>query len=134
MTVGQGLLGLVLLARIARPLSWAAITLSLLAIAVWVTSRTTGLPFGPEAGIAGPVERSDSLATLFEVVTILTLVPLVRSGTVRRGSASLRGAGYVAAATVFVSVTALTTYAIQPVNGRTSRSRNREAGPAGSTP
>ncbi len=117
LAVGQGLLGIVLLVREPRPLSIAAVVLSLVAIAVWAISRTAGIPFGPEAGVAEPVERPDSLATLFEVVTILTLIPLLRARARHDSSGSLRGPGYFAMAVASVSIAALTTYAIQPVQG-----------------
>lgn len=117
LAVGQGLLGIALLVRDTRALSIATVVLSLVAIAVWATSRTTGIPFGPGAGVAEPVERSDSLATLFEAVTILTLVPLLRFHPRRETSVSLRGPRYAAVALLSVPIAALTTYAIQPVEG-----------------
>lgn len=117
LAVGQGLLGLVLLRRGGWPQSWAAVAVSLLAIATWVISRTTGLPFGPEADIAEPVQRPDLLATFFEAVTILALVLLLRFAPKHEGFAHLAGPAHVPVAAVFVSVAVLTTYAIQPVEG-----------------
>ncbi|MGH2771353.1 MAG: hypothetical protein ACRDJF_12655, partial [Actinomycetota bacterium] len=38
--------------------------------AIWLISRTSGIPFGPEAGIPEPVGLTDSLATAFELLII----------------------------------------------------------------
>lgn len=55
LSAAQALLGIGLMMRASRPLSSAAIAVSLVAIAAWVVSRTAGLPFGPGAGAPEPV-------------------------------------------------------------------------------
>lgn len=116
LSAAQALLGIGLLMRASGTLSSAAIAVSLIAIAAWVVSRTAGLPFGPEAGAPEPVGRPDSLATLFEAVTTITLVALFRNGP-SRAETSLLGSRYLIAAALSASIAGLTVYAIQPVEG-----------------
>ena len=44
----------------------------------WVVSRTTGLPFGPEAGEPEPVGIADVVSTAFELVIVIGAVVLLR--------------------------------------------------------
>jgi plastocyanin len=53
------------------------IALSLGIVAVWALSRTVGLPIGLEAGTRQPVGMPDVIATLFELLTVLAVLPLV---------------------------------------------------------
>ncbi|HEY8201298.1 MAG TPA: hypothetical protein VII47_08085 [Actinomycetota bacterium] len=46
-------------------------------ITVWALSRTTGLPFGPSAGIPQPVGAPDAIATVFEELVVIGLIVLV---------------------------------------------------------
>lgn len=108
-------LGAGLLVRASRLLPWAAIAVSLIAIAVWVVSRTAGLPFGPEAGDPEPVARPDSLATLFEAVTAMGQLALLRKGAFRQ--TTFLGSRYLVAAALSAIIAGLTVYAIQPVEG-----------------
>lgn len=48
----------------------AGIALNAGAIAVWVFSRTVGLPIGPDAGMPEDIHSADVLATLLEVLVI----------------------------------------------------------------
>ncbi|MBA3431162.1 MAG: hypothetical protein H0U16_06750 [Actinobacteria bacterium] len=57
---------------------WApsvAMGVSLLAVAVWAVSRTTGLPFGPDAWQRQPFGRADSITVFFELTTLAVLAP-----------------------------------------------------------
>ena len=54
----------------------AAINLGV--IAVWLWSRTAGVPLGPEAGNPEPVAYADVLATGFEALVVLVAVMLLR--------------------------------------------------------
>jgi hypothetical protein len=83
LSVIEGGLAATLLLAPARPACQAAALASLITIAVWAWSRTTGLPIGPEAGYPEPVGRADSVATLLEALTALALAPAaLRSGLV----------------------------------------------------
>jgi hypothetical protein len=53
-------------------------------VAVWLISRTVGLPFGPEAGIQQPVGFPDLLATSFEIVLIGALAAALLPAGERR--------------------------------------------------
>lgn len=54
-----------------------AIGLTGLTAAVWMISRSSGLPFGPGAGVPEPAGRADLTATALELVTFALLVPLL---------------------------------------------------------
>jgi hypothetical protein len=47
---------------------------SLIVVGVWATTRTVGIPIGPEAGTRPPVAPADLAATLLETVTALALL------------------------------------------------------------
>ena len=64
------------LGRPGRLLSAAGATVSLGTIAVWAVSRTSGLPFGPFAGIAERAGRADVISTLFEEALVIALILL----------------------------------------------------------
>jgi hypothetical protein len=67
------------LLRGARPMSLlAAVVVSVGPLVLWLWSRTTGLPFGPEPGVPEAVGLADSAACLLEVVTLVLAVSLLR--------------------------------------------------------
>ena len=51
--------------------------------ALWVVTRTAGLPAGPGAGEREAVEFADTLATSFEVVLVIGALVLARTARVR---------------------------------------------------
>lgn len=59
-----------------------------LVILVWLCSRTTGLPIGPEAGAPEPVAFVDVLSTILEVAIVAGTAMLVLRG---RPTLSIRG-------------------------------------------
>jgi hypothetical protein len=61
------------LKRPNAPLLRAGALGSLAVCAVWLVSRTTGLPFGPEAGSPEPVGTLDVLATATEVALVAAI-------------------------------------------------------------
>jgi hypothetical protein len=75
--------GALLLGRPSRLLYAAGAAVSLGTIAVWAVSRTSGLPFGPFAGIAERAGRADVISTLFEEALVLVLI-LLRFGVGER--------------------------------------------------
>jgi hypothetical protein len=52
----------------SRPLLWAAVVGNVVVVVVWVVSRTTGLPFGPEPGVAEAAGFLDVFSTILELV------------------------------------------------------------------
>lgn len=54
-------------------------TVSLAPLVVWLCSRTIGLPFGPEAGVAEPVGLADGVACALELGALLAAVVVLRA-------------------------------------------------------
>lgn len=65
-----------LVLRPSRGLAVAGAIASLVLVAVWLVSRTTGLPISPDPWVPEDVGVSDLAATLIELVAIGLLVPL----------------------------------------------------------
>lgn len=78
---------------LAAGLAWFGIAGSLLTIAIWLVSRTTGLPFGAEPGSPETVGLADAAAGIFELLTALLLFVWLR----RKGAQLLGRAGSLAA-------------------------------------
>ena len=74
---------------------------------LWLWSRTTGLPFGPEPGQPEAIGLADGAACLLEVVTLVLAIALIRGWTSdrRAGPSSTHGARLALVA--LVAVTAL---------------------------
>jgi hypothetical protein len=95
--IAQVALAVLLTVRRDRLVLTGVVALSAAFIAVWVMSRTTGLPIGPQPGVAESVSLSDVVATVQEGLTIvLAVVALimgravsVRRSTLRFGTATL---------------------------------------------
>ncbi len=71
--------GVALLRRVDRPRLLGALAVSVGPLLVWLVSRTTGLPFGPDAGEPEPVALADSAACLLEVVAAGAALVLLRA-------------------------------------------------------
>ena len=56
--------------RDGRNLRIAGFVVNGLVIAIWIWSRTVGLPIGPEPGVPEEILASDALATAFEVLLV----------------------------------------------------------------
>ena len=70
------------MAIVAKPhrlVGLAAIGVNATALVVYVVSRTSGMPFGPDAGIAGPVGPADLISAIAELVAVAALVPLLNA-------------------------------------------------------
>jgi hypothetical protein len=101
-------IGALLLAGLRPAVLLAAAVASIVPLAVWLYSRTLGIPFGPEAGIPERVGLADSAACVLEVLTLLVAVVLLRhSGWLRRP----RAAAHVNALTV-LAVIAVTAFGL----------------------
>ena len=98
------------LGRPSRLLYAAGAAASLGTIAVWAISRTSGLPFGPFAGVAERAGRADVISTLFEEALVIALILLAYGvGERRRQECS----GYQAAIAGILGVVAsLTLWAL----------------------
>lgn len=58
----------------------AAGALSVVPLVAWLWSRTVGLPFGPESGVAEAVKVPDVLACVLEAGALLVVLALLRPG------------------------------------------------------
>jgi hypothetical protein len=52
-------------------------------VAMWIITRTAGIPAGPGAGEPEAVEFADTLATIFEVILVVGALALARTASVR---------------------------------------------------
>ena len=53
-------------------------------VALWVVTRTYGVPAGPGAGEREAVEFADTLATVFEVLLVVGALVLARTAPLER--------------------------------------------------
>ncbi len=99
-----------LLARIEeRMMLLAAAAVSVGPLAVWLLSRTAGLPFGPEPGAAEAIGLPDLAACALEVVSLVTALVLLRGGArTQRPVASAHTRSLVVLALVAVTVIGVT--------------------------
>jgi len=88
--------GLVLARFRERALLPAAIALSVVPLVAWLWSRTVGLPFGPEPGVAEAVGVPDVLACILEIGVILAALALLKPGRLSRPAPSAHVQGLVA--------------------------------------
>ena len=98
---------------VARPGRGAAITgiaINGAITGVWIVSRTVGIPFGPEPGVAEAVEFVDVAATSLQVLSILGCLGLLSTGAT--GRAVARRALVSSTLVLGLSVAVLTTAAI----------------------
>ena len=81
-----------------------------LVILVWLTSRTTGLPIGPEAGAPEPAAFVDVLSTILEVAIVAGTAMLVLRG---RPTPSMRGLPvWLGLAGLVIALAVLTTWSV----------------------
>jgi hypothetical protein len=116
-----------------RPLVYfSALTVSALAVLVWVVSRTAGLPFGPDAGTPEVVGRPDTVATTFEVATVAVTLPLLMlAPPVATGRSSRwRWAVVAMVATVVIAMTGFAIASPEEPRGEHARSPTAPLVPA----
>jgi hypothetical protein len=70
--------------RPGRGLLLAAAAVSVVPLMAWLWSRTLGLPFGPEPGVAEAVGVPDVLACVLEVIALLAVLGLLKPGRLVR--------------------------------------------------
>jgi hypothetical protein len=115
LTIAEITVAAALLAAQPRRLAGvAAVVVSAGPLLVWLYSRTLGLPFGPDAGIAEAVGIPDVVCCALEIGTLIAAVMLLRRpGWLARrppASAHVRGLAVVAV----IAVTALGLAAVAP--------------------
>jgi len=113
----EGLLAVGLFVVPSRSLYAMAMFVSGATVAVWLVSRTAGLPMGPAPGVPLAIGTADSVSTFLEVLTIAALAPLVLApGPPIVATPKRRGRAAVAASvTVIASLTAVGAAAPEPV-------------------
>jgi hypothetical protein len=79
----QLLWGVVMPQRPSRGVLWGGLLVNLGVIAIWVVSRTSGLPIGPEAGQAEEIGLLDGLSTAAEALIVLGSAWLLAGGRSR---------------------------------------------------
>src|ERR1700704_5335752 len=103
------------LGRPGRLLSAVGAAASLLTIGIWIASRTSGLPFGPFAGVAERAGPADIVSTILEEVLVVALILLAfRVGERRRYD---RSAFRAAIAAILAVTASLTIWALTGVHG-----------------
>ena len=72
---------------------WLGIAGSGVTIAIWLVSRSLGLPFGAEPGSSEAIGTADAAASLLEGITIVALLLWLRGGKPGRGRLAYPAAG-----------------------------------------
>ena len=70
---------LLVVARPRRAVLLCAVAVCAVPLVVWMLSRTTGLPFGPESGLPQQVGLVDGAAAVLEVAALVAAVILLRA-------------------------------------------------------
>jgi hypothetical protein len=89
-----------------RRLVIGAAVVNLVVVAIWVWSRTAGLPTGPEAGEPEAVGAHDVLSTVLEALVVLWALAVLRRGIAARQTP--RGLGLLTTVVVWVGVVGAT--------------------------
>jgi len=97
-------------ARPSRVVALTGIGINGAITAVWVVSRTVGVPLGPEPGVVEEAEFVDIVATSLQVLVILGALGLLSKGAMRRDVG--RGALVSSTLVLGLSVVVLATSAI----------------------
>ena len=78
LAAAQLAVGLLSLGRRHRAVLLAVAAISMVPLALWLCSRTVGLPFGPGVGVPEPAGLPDIAAGVLELGTLLAAVALLR--------------------------------------------------------
>jgi hypothetical protein len=69
--------------RPTQRLAGAGLVVNAATVMIWAWAHLVGLPFGPDPGQVEPTTITDLMATLFEIVLIVGLIPsLIRGGDI----------------------------------------------------
>jgi len=99
---------ILVVARLSPAVLLAAMTVTAVPLLVWVLSRTLGLPFGPEPGVAQPIGLVDGAAALLQVAALVAAALLLRApGWLRTPSAAQHPGRLAFVAVVAVTVVGL---------------------------
>ena len=89
-----------------RRLALVIAAVNLVVIAIWIWSRTAGLPIGPDAGEPETIGAADVLSTVLEALLVACTVGLLLRRVAAYGTP--RGLGILATMIVWVGVVAAT--------------------------
>jgi hypothetical protein len=100
----EGVLSVLVFTRIRPWIAAVGIAISVVPVMVWAWDRALGLPFGPTKGVRGTIGRSDVMCVVFEVVTVIALLPFLRrrDAKTRRGRVDLVGRAVIGITCVYV--------------------------------
>jgi hypothetical protein len=99
---------ILVVARFSPAVLLAAVTVSAVPLFVWMLSRTVGLPFGAEPGVAQPIGLVDGAAALLQVAVLMAAVLLLQApGWLRPPSAAQHPGRLGLVAVVAVTVVGL---------------------------
>jgi EamA domain-containing membrane protein RarD len=73
----QAVSAIAIVARPNRRLLLLAVAVNLVVVGIWVWSRTTGLPIGPEAGEREAIGEADVLSSVLEAVLVAWAVGML---------------------------------------------------------
>ena len=115
----QALWSFLFFVRQSRLRAWLGIVLNLGAVAVWVMSRTTGLPIGPDPWKPEVVGALDVAASLLELVVVACVIALVAPRTRAISSSTRVRSGWLvlaisSAAVIVVTALAFVTQVATP--------------------
>lgn len=74
---------ILVVARPSRTVLLAGVLVNGGVVAIWIASRTVGIPLGPDSGAVEAVTLPDITATAFEIVLVIGSLALLSSGPVR---------------------------------------------------
>jgi hypothetical protein len=107
-SLAEGLLAVALLVRPSAAVSRLVVGVSLATVALWLVSRTVGLPFGPAPG-AEPFGPADSIASLLELLTAAALLgPAAVPAATHRSASDYRRAALLLATVAALTVLGVT--------------------------
>ena len=107
----QALWALGIVVAPTRPVIALGLAVNAAVVAIWIVSRTAGLPVGPEPGIAEPASFLDVLSTVLEIAIVAVTAALLVRG---RSAATSGGArkGLLLVGGLAVALVVLTTVAV----------------------
>jgi hypothetical protein len=118
LALAEGAMTVLILARLRPWVAAAAIAVSVLPVCIWLWDRTLGLPFGPTKGVRGTIGRSDVLSVVFEIITVVALLPYLDRAYADRKPGAVDRVGRVVIGITCVYVLAFSSWAMLGDQGR----------------